>query len=93
MTKKIAISVPDDVADRLAHEANVSAYIAESVRWRIDREYSMQLLAAAGYQPTPEELAEADARIAEAQRLMTPELGAQADALLMSARRRAGNAS
>jgi hypothetical protein len=32
MTKKLTISVPDEVADRLAQEDNVSAFIASAVR-------------------------------------------------------------
>jgi hypothetical protein len=32
MTRKLAISVPDDVAERLAQEENVSAFITRAVR-------------------------------------------------------------
>jgi hypothetical protein len=38
MTKKLAISVPDDVAARLDQESNVSASITEAVRVRIAAE-------------------------------------------------------
>src|SRR5689334_23302056 len=38
MTKKIAISVPDDVAARLEREPNVSAFVTEAVRTRMDAE-------------------------------------------------------
>ena len=35
MTKKIAISIPDDVAEKLGEIDNVSAYVTEAVRRRM----------------------------------------------------------
>lgn len=87
MTKKIAISVPDDVAERLAREPNVSAYVTDSLRRRMAYEITMRTLAQMGQEPTPQQLAEAESRITDAQRRMTPELRAQAGALLEVARR------
>lgn len=74
MTKKIAISIPDDVAERLTAGdiENVSAYITEAVRRRIEVEGTRAFLAATGIHVTDEgverrrrDLAERRARLAE----------------------------
>jgi hypothetical protein len=51
MTKKIAISIPDDVAERLAAGDidNVSAYVTEAVRRRIAVEHTRTALRDAGF--------------------------------------------
>jgi hypothetical protein len=56
MTKKIAISIPDDVAERLAAGdiENVSAYVTEAVRRQIEIEKVRQELADAGFTITQE---------------------------------------
>lgn len=88
MTRKIAISLPDDVAERLAQESNVSAYVTESVRRRMAHERSLELLRAAGYELNPSDLAAADERLDRARSAMTPELRAEAARLLAEGRRR-----
>jgi hypothetical protein len=74
MTKKIAISIPDDVAERLAAGdiENVSAYITEAVRRRIVVESTRDFLRAHGVNVTDEGverwrrvLAERSAQVAE----------------------------
>jgi hypothetical protein len=74
MTKKITISIPDDVAERLAagDVENVSAYITEAVRRRIVVENTRDFLRARGINVTEEGverwrrlLAERRARVAE----------------------------
>ncbi|MEU4474231.1 hypothetical protein [Micromonospora sp. NPDC023888] len=87
MTKKIAISVPDDVAERLAEESNVSAFITDSVRQRMAGERTRRALRQVGFQLTDEGLAEAGRKLDEARAKITPELRAKAAALLGEASR------
>ncbi|WP_433687004.1 hypothetical protein ACQP0I_25475 [Micromonospora carbonacea] len=87
MTKKIAISVPDDVAERLAEEPNVSAFITESVRQRMAGERTRRTLRQVGFRLTEAGLTEAGQRLDEAQAKITPELRAKAAALLGEASR------
>jgi hypothetical protein len=72
MTKKIAISIPDDVAERLAAGdiENVSAYVTEAVRRQIVLEQTRKVMRDAGFRITDEGvdrwrrlLAERDARV------------------------------
>ena len=78
MTKKIAISVPDDVAARLEREPNVSAYVTESVRIRMNAEDVRRKLIAAGFDITEEGVAQAHAEMEAARAKITPELRRQA---------------
>jgi hypothetical protein len=78
MTKKIAISVPDDVADRLAKEPNVSAFITESVRRRMLAERVRRSMTDAGITLTDEGLANAGRKLDELQASITPELRREA---------------
>ncbi len=78
MTKKIAISVPDDVADRLAKEPNVSAFITESVRHRMSAERIRRSMTDAGITLTDEGIANAARKLEELQASITPELRVQA---------------
>ncbi|MBQ0993727.1 hypothetical protein PSH03_006283 [Micromonospora sp. PSH03] len=87
MTKKIAISVPDDVAERLAEESNVSAFITDSVRQRMAGERTRRALRQVGFRLTDEGLAEAGRQLDEAQAKITPELRSKAAALLGAASR------
>lgn len=59
MTKKIAISVPDDVAERLSADDidNVSAYITEAVRRRMRSEELRAALISQGFNITDEGVA------------------------------------
>jgi post-segregation antitoxin (ccd killing protein) len=56
MTKKIAISIPDDVAERLAAGDidNVSAYVTEAVRRQIEVEQTRKMVADSGISVTEE---------------------------------------
>lgn len=78
MTRKIAISVPDDVAERLAEEPNVSAYITEAVRGRMDSERAREFLTAIGFDITDEGIAQAGEELDRAAAGITPELRAHA---------------
>lgn len=54
MTKKLSISVPDDVADTLTAQPNASAFVAEAVRAHRVRLGTQAMLAEAGYVVTGE---------------------------------------
>jgi hypothetical protein len=87
MTRKLAISLPDSIAERLDREKNVSAFIAETLQRRIDHERTLELLAKAGYVFTDEDLDDADARLVEGRRQVTAKWITEADALMEAARR------
>ncbi len=74
MTRKIAISVPDDVAERLEREPNVSAFITEAVRRRMAGESVRNAMTAAGFTLTEEDLARAGTELDELEASVTPEL-------------------
>jgi hypothetical protein len=78
MTRKIAVSLPDDVADRVAQEDNASAFIAESVRRRMAGEQTRAVLHNLGFELTDESMAHARAELQAARDSVTPELRAQA---------------
>ncbi len=48
MTKRLSISLPDDVAALIESERNVSAYVAEAIRLKNARELTRRALAAIG---------------------------------------------
>lgn len=73
MSKRMTVNLPDDVADRLSQEPNVSAFVTEALRERMSRERTMALLAEHGFRVTDEGRARARARLAEARDRMTPE--------------------
>jgi metal-responsive CopG/Arc/MetJ family transcriptional regulator len=57
MTRRFSISLPDDVAAELDQVDNASAYIADAIRQRRQRENTRQVLANAGYRVTDEGVA------------------------------------
>jgi predicted transcriptional regulator len=74
MTRKITISLPDDVAERLAQQSNVSAYVTESVRRRLESESLREALVARGFNITDEGVAAAGLELARLRASFTPEL-------------------
>ncbi|MFI2714143.1 hypothetical protein ACH495_28885 [Micromonospora sp. NPDC018662] len=78
MTKKIAVSLPDDVAERLAQEPNVSAFVARAVRRQMAGEQTRVLLTRAGLTITDEDVARAHAEMQQLTAGITPELREQA---------------
>jgi hypothetical protein len=88
MTVRIAVSLPDDVAERLAREPNVSRFVAEAVRQQIRRERSLELLARAGYRFDATDIEEGQRLITEHHGAVTPDLAAAADARLARWRRK-----
>jgi hypothetical protein len=81
MTKKIAISVPDDVAERLAREPNVSAYITAALRGRMSAERTREALLDLGFDITDEGVARAHEEHRRLIAGITPELRAKAAAI------------
>jgi len=76
MSKRVTVNLPDDVAERLGHEPNASAYVTEALRERIDRERTRALLVEHGILITDEGVARARERRLAAARL-TPERRAE----------------
>src|SRR5882724_8762820 len=59
MTKKIAISLPDDIAEQIKDQPNVSAYVTEALRRRLASDEVRTRLRAVGYEITDEQVAAA----------------------------------
>jgi hypothetical protein len=73
MTQRITVSLPDDVAERVAQASNASAFITTALRERIEREDTRALLAEHGFQLTEEGRQRARGRLAAVRAGMTPE--------------------
>ena len=63
MTRKLSITLPDDVAEHLDNVPNASAYIAEAIRRRRRSERTRAMLASHGVEVTDEGIAAAGARL------------------------------
>jgi hypothetical protein len=76
MTKKIAISIPDDVAERLTAGdiENVSAYVTEAVRRRIAAEAFRKELEDRGFKITNEGVERWRRLLAERNAQVSPDL-------------------
>jgi hypothetical protein len=68
MTRKLSITVPDDVAEILDREANASAYVTESIRLRHQREDVRAFLARHGYEVTDAGIKRMRQRLADKKR-------------------------
>ncbi|HEX6683177.1 MAG TPA: hypothetical protein VF062_10295 [Candidatus Limnocylindrales bacterium] len=67
MTRKLSISLPDDVAEHLDHVENASAYIAEAIRLRRKRERTRERLARHGIHVTDNGVAAAGDKLKAAE--------------------------
>ncbi|HCT75714.1 MAG TPA: hypothetical protein DGG94_13735 [Micromonosporaceae bacterium] len=67
MTRKLSISLPDDVAEHLDHVENASAYIADAIRLRRKGERTRELFARHGIRVTDEGVAAAGERLRAAE--------------------------
>jgi len=74
MSKRVTVNLPDDVAERLSQEGNVSAFVTEAVRARMRHETTKAMMEAAGFRFTDERLAAARQRLQEGRRRMTPDV-------------------
>jgi hypothetical protein len=68
MTRKLSISLPDDIAAHLDNVDNASAYIAEAIRLRRRSERTRQMLARHGITVTDDGVAAANERLRAAER-------------------------
>jgi hypothetical protein len=66
MTRKLTISVPDDVADHLDRVENVSGYLTALARRDMRREVGLRQLKDAGFAPTAQGVETMRARVAAA---------------------------
>jgi hypothetical protein len=87
MTRKITISLPDDVAERLARESNVSAYVTDSVRRRMQSESFREALRARGFEITDEDMTRAGEELDALHASITPELERRAAEIRATFRR------
>jgi len=69
----VTVNLPDDVADRLSHESNASAYVTEALRERMEREQTRALLTEHGFPITGEGIVRARQRRLAAGARMTPQ--------------------
>jgi hypothetical protein len=76
MTRKISITLPDDVAELLDNEDNASAYIAEAIRFRRQREHVRDFLARHGYEVTEDGVARMRERLADKKRRVAAKVAA-----------------
>lgn len=92
MTKKITVSLPDELAARLTREPNVSAYVAEALRRRVAGERTREVLCRSGFALTEAGVARAHAEREQLSASITPELREQAaelEAKVLAARAKA----
>jgi hypothetical protein len=67
MTRKLSISLPDDVAEHLDHVENASAYIAEAIRRQRRSERTREFFAKQGIHITDEGVARAGEKLRAAE--------------------------
>ncbi|MFI1193564.1 hypothetical protein ACH4T9_09915 [Micromonospora sp. NPDC020750] len=92
MTKKITISLPDELAARLTEEPNASAYVAEALRRRMSGERTREVLRKTGFTVTEAGVARVHAEMEQLKAGITPELREQAaelEAEVLAARAKA----
>jgi hypothetical protein len=66
MTRRITITLPDEIAERLDVEPNASAFIARAITEYTRAERTWDMLRQTGYVPTPESRARARKRLDDA---------------------------
>jgi hypothetical protein len=76
MTRKLSITVPDDVAKILDRQENASAYVTESVRLREQREDVKAFFARHGYDVTDEGMRRMGERLAAKKRQVADRIAA-----------------
>ena len=67
MTRKLSISLPEDLAEHLDHVENASAYIADAIRLRLRAERTRAMLDRHGIQVTDAGVAAAAAKLRAAE--------------------------
>jgi len=77
MTQRLTVSLPDDVAGRLAQETNASAYVTAAVRREMARESTERVLRDQGFEITAAGRAAARDKLDAARERTTPEVRAR----------------
>jgi hypothetical protein len=67
MTRKLSISLPDDIAEHLDHVENASSYIADAIRRKRRMERTREMFARHGLQITDEGVARAGEKLRAAE--------------------------
>ncbi|MFE9194278.1 hypothetical protein ACFYL6_32200 [Micromonospora sp. NPDC007208] len=75
MSTEFVIELPDELADRLAEEPDISAFVTECVRKDMADERTLHTLRQAGFALSPARLEQAGRVLDRALELITPELG------------------
>ncbi|MEV4498257.1 hypothetical protein AB0J84_21500 [Micromonospora arborensis] len=76
MSTEFVIELPDELADRLFEEADISAFVTECLRKDMADERTLHTLRQAGFALSPDRLEQAGRVLDTARELITPELGA-----------------
>jgi metal-responsive CopG/Arc/MetJ family transcriptional regulator len=79
MTRRITITLPDELAARLDLESNASAFIAKALIEYTRTERTWEMLRKSGYIPTPESRARARQKMDDARARVTPESLAESE--------------
>ena len=74
--RRVSVSLPSDVVERLEQEGNASAFVADAVRAHMRREQVTNYLAAAGITITPEGVERMRQRVADLERRRAARLAA-----------------
>lgn len=77
MSRRITVTVPDDIAAQLDEQVNVSAYVASAVAARLTRDRAHAHQADHGFQSTPEGRAWAKRALAAADTSHDPQAYAE----------------
>ncbi|MCG5440806.1 hypothetical protein [Micromonospora foliorum] len=75
MSTEFVIELPDELADRLAEEPDISAFVTDCVRKDMADERTLHTLRQAGFALSPARLEQAGRVLDRALELITPELG------------------
>jgi hypothetical protein len=89
MTRRITITLPDEIAERLDIEPNASAFVTEALRERIRIERTWAALRSAGYVPSEESRARGRRRLDDARARVTAESLADSARRLAAAKAKA----
>lgn len=81
MSKRVTVNVPDHVAERLAREPNVSAYVTRVLERDMAAERDRAILGAGGFRSTPEGREWAKRALAEARKRAAARRREQPDAM------------
>jgi Arc/MetJ-type ribon-helix-helix transcriptional regulator len=76
MTRKFSITLPDDLAELLDDQENASAFIADALRHKRQRDDARTFLTRQGYQVTAEGVARMHTRLTDKRRAIAAKVAA-----------------